>query len=137
MKKALARRIITDFHSADAATLAQKDFEAKFRSKGVDPNALLFDLVGAVCRFDALLVKELGLCNSKTEAQRQIKAGAVSLAAGDLDNPVWEKVTDPAAEFDPTAYPRSKDYLDMVFKVGRKQSRVRFKFQPNPSQPNP
>jgi tyrosyl-tRNA synthetase len=130
VKKALARRIITDFHSADAAEQAQKDFEAKFRSKGVDPNAPLLDRVGAVCRFDTRLVEELGLCKSKSEAQRQIKAGAVSLAAGDLDNPVWEKVTDPAAEFDPSAYPRSKDYLDIVFKVGRKQSRVRFKFPP-------
>ena len=129
VKKALARRIITDFHSADAAEQAQKDFEAKFQSKGVDPNAPLLDLVGAVCRFDTWLV-ELGSCKSKSEAQRQIKAGAVSLAAGDLDNPAWEKVTDPAAEFDPSTYPRSKDYLDIVFKVGRKQSRVRFKFPP-------
>ena len=38
-KKALARRIITDFHSAVAAEQAQKDFEAKFQSKRVDPNA--------------------------------------------------------------------------------------------------
>ncbi len=130
VKKSLARRIITDFHSADAATQAQKDFEAKFRSKGVDPNAPLLDRVGAVCRFDTWLVEELELCKSKSEAQRQIKAGAVSLAVGDLDNPVWEKVTDPAADFDPSAYPRSKDYLDIVFKVGRKQSRVRIKFPP-------
>ena len=84
--------------------------------------------MGAVCRFDTLLVEELGLCKSKSDAQRQIKAGAVSLAAGDLDNPVWEKVTDPAAEFDPSAYPRNEDYLDIVFKVGRKQTRVRFRF---------
>ena len=129
VKKALARRIITDFHSADAATQAQKDFEAEFQSKGVDPNAPLLDLVGEACRFDTWLV-ELGSCKSKSEAQRQIKAGAVSLAAGDLDHPVWKKVTDPAAKFDPSAYPRSKDYLDIVFKVGRKQSRVRFNFPP-------
>ena len=133
VKKSLARRIITDFHSADAATQAQKDFEAKFRSKGVDPNAPLLDapldLVGAVCRFDAWLV-ELGSCKSKSDAQRQIRAGAVSLAVGDLDNPVWEKVADPAAEFDPSAYPHDQGHLDIVFKVGRKQSKVRFKFPP-------
>ena len=34
VKKALARRIITDFHSADAAEQAQKDFEAKFQKQG-------------------------------------------------------------------------------------------------------
>jgi tyrosyl-tRNA synthetase len=129
VKKALARSIIADFHSADGAEQAQKDFEAKFRSKGVDPNAPLLDRVGAVCRFDTWLV-DLGSCKSKSDAQRQIKAGAVSLAVGDLDNPFWKKVTDPAAEFDPSAYPRSTDHLNIVFKVGRKQSRVRFKFPP-------
>ncbi|MHB8653334.1 MAG: tyrosine--tRNA ligase [Terriglobia bacterium] len=129
VKKGLARHIIIDFHGGDAAEQAQKDFEAKFRSKGVDPNAPLLDLVGEVCRFDTLLVK-LDMCVSKSEAQRQIKAGAVSLAKGDLDNPAWEKVIDPAAEFDPSKYPLSKDHLDIVFKVGRKQSRVRFKFPP-------
>lgn len=132
-KKALARRIVTDFQSADAAKQAQKDFEAKFRRKGVDPNAPVLpaplDLVGVVCRFDTWLV-QLGSCKSKGEAQRLIKAGAVSLASGDLDHPVWMKVTDPAAEFDPSRYPHSRDYLDIVFKVGRKQSRVRFKFPP-------
>jgi tyrosyl-tRNA synthetase len=128
VKKALARRIITDFHSTEAAEQAQMDFEAKFRSKGVDPNAPELNRVGGVRRLDALLVEELGLCKSKSEAQRQIKAGAVSLAAGDLDHPIWQKVADPTAEFDPSAYPHNEDHLDIVFKVGRKQSRVRFRF---------
>lgn len=130
IKKALARRIITDFHSAEAAVQAQKDFESKFQSKRVDPNAQELERAGVVYRFDALLA-ELGSVKSKSDAQRQIKAGAVSLAVGDLENPVWEKVTDPAAEFDPCAYPRSSDHLEIVFRVGRKQSRVRFKFPPN------
>jgi tyrosyl-tRNA synthetase len=127
VKKALARLIITDFHGAEAAGQAQKDFEAKFHSKGVDPNAPLVDWTGAVCRFDTWLV-DLGSCKSKSDAQRQIKAGAVSLAVEDLDNPVWEKVTDPAAEFDPSAYARNNDYLDIALKVGRKQVRVKFRF---------
>jgi tyrosyl-tRNA synthetase len=128
-KKALARRVITDFHNADAAEQAQKDFEARIQSKGVDPNAPVLDRVGTVGRVDVWLV-ELGSCNSKSDAQRQIKAGAVSLAKGDLDNPVWTKVTDPAAVFDPSVYPRNADHLDFVFKVGRKQTKVRFKFPP-------
>ena len=49
------------------------------------------------------------------------RRGPCHLAAGDLDNPVWEKVTDPAAEFDPSAYPRNEDHLDIVFKVGASQ----------------
>jgi tyrosyl-tRNA synthetase len=128
IKKALARRIIADFHSGDEATHAQRDFESKVQGKGVDPNApvLRRDLAGGASRFDAWLV-ELGSCKSKSDAQRQIKAGAVSLAAGDLENPTWEKVTDPAAVFDPSAYPRGNDHIEMVFKVGRKQTRVRFK----------
>jgi tyrosyl-tRNA synthetase len=147
VKKALARRIITDFHSAEAARQAQDDFEAKFRSKGVDPNAEMHEIavthenqasqsavpsekvfqVGA--RLDTWLVN-LDLCKSKSDAQRQIKAGAVSLAVGDLDNPVWEKLNDPAGAFDPFAHPRDTNHLDVVFRVGRKQSRVRFKFPP-------
>jgi len=129
LKKALARRIITDFHSAEAAEQAQKGFAAQFQSKGIDPNASELDRVAAASRLDALLV-ELGLCKSKTEAQRQIKAGAVSMAAGDLDSPAWERVTDPVAEFAPSAYSGSKDRFEVVFKVGRRQSRVRFRFPP-------
>ena len=93
VKKALARRIISDFHDADAAAQAQKDFEAKFHSKGVDPNAPVnnIEVVGSVGRIDAWLVEQ-GMCKSKSEAQRHIKAGAVSLAVENLKNPVWEKV---------------------------------------------
>jgi tyrosyl-tRNA synthetase len=126
MKKALARQIITDFHSAQDAAEAQKGFEAQFQTKGIDPNAEALERPGVACRFDALLV-ETGMCKSKTEAQRQIKAGAVSVATGDLENPAWQRVTDPVAEFDPSAYPRSNDHLEVVLRVGRKQTRVRFK----------
>jgi tyrosyl-tRNA synthetase len=129
VKKALAREIITDFHSAEAAMQAQRDFEAKFQNRQVDPNAPFVDLLGTAGRFDSWLV-ELGLCKSKSEAQRQIKAGAVALAVENLDDPDWQKVTDPAAQFDPSAYPRNGDRLQMVFKIGRRQSKVRFKFPP-------
>jgi tyrosyl-tRNA synthetase len=143
VKKALARRIITDFHSADAATQAQKDFEAQFRSKGVDPSVQAqevsippqgleaTEVAGAKIgrRLDEWLTA-LQLSKSKSDAQRQIKAGAVSLAAGDLDNPAWEKITNPTAEFDPWVYRGERDQVEIVFKVGRKQSRVKFKFPP-------
>jgi hypothetical protein len=55
---------------------------------------------------------------------------AVYLAAGDLDNRAWEKITDPAAEFDPWVYRDDQDHIEVVFKVGRRQSRVKFKFPP-------
>jgi tyrosyl-tRNA synthetase len=141
VKKALARSIITDFHSADAATQAQNGFEAQFRSKGVDPSVQTQEVlvppqgleapeiagVKLGKRLDEWLTA-LQLSKSKSDAQRQIKAGAVSLAAGDLDNPAWEKVTDPTAEFDPWVYRDEQDHIEIVFKVGRRQSRVRFKF---------
>jgi tyrosyl-tRNA synthetase len=145
VKKALARRIITDFHGAEAATEAQKGFEAQFQSKGVGPSVQVHkisyprkdqapEIVGAVekvlqegMRLDTWLVN-LDLCKSKSGAQRQIKAGAVSIAAGDLDNPAWKKITDPTAEFHPGDYSGGQDNFEVVFKVGRKQSRVNFQF---------
>ena len=126
VKKNLAHRIITDFHGVEAATEARQGFEAQFQGKGIDPNAQELERAAAAGRLDAFLV-DLGLCKSKGDAQRQIKAGAVSLAAGDLENPAWQRVTDPVAEFDPSASPRRDGVLEMVFKVGRKQTRVRFK----------
>jgi tyrosyl-tRNA synthetase len=143
VKKALARRIITDFHSADAAAQAQKDFEAQFRSKGVDPSAETREVtvplkgLGAPELAGVKLGKRLDewltalqLAKSRSDAQRQIKAGAVNLAAGDLDNPAWEKIPDPKAEFDPWVYRREQDQIEVVFKVGRKQGRVMLKFPP-------
>jgi tyrosyl-tRNA synthetase len=143
VKKALARRIIADFHSADAAVQAQKDFEAQFRSKGVDPGVPTqeisvpargtegTELAGIKLgkRLDEWLAA-LQLAKSKSDAQRQIKAGAVNLAVGDLNNPVWEKITDPVAELDLWGYRGERDTLEIVFRVGRKQGRVRFKFPP-------
>jgi tyrosyl-tRNA synthetase len=143
VKKALARSIITDFHNADAATQAQTNFEAQFRSKGVDlsvetqeisvppqgPESPEFAGIKLGKRLDEWLTA-LQLSKSKSDAQRQIKAGAVSLAAGSLVNPVWEKITAPTAEFDPWIYRGAQDHVEIVFKVGRQQSRVRFKFPP-------
>jgi tyrosyl-tRNA synthetase len=141
VKKALARRIITDFHSAEAATQAQQDFESQFRSKGLDPGAQRVEVevppkdsiapqFGGVKlgkRLDEWLVA-VQLCKSKSDAQRQIKAGAVYIASGDLENPAWEKVADPAAEFDPWSYRQREKCAEIVFKVGRKQNRLLLKY---------
>jgi hypothetical protein len=122
---------------------AQKDFEAKFSSKGVDPGVPVQEVsvpprgtdgtelsgVKLGKRLDEWLAA-LQLAKSKSDAQRQIKAGAASLAVGDLSNPTWEKIADPVAEFDPWRYRGEQDKIEVVFKVGRKQSRVRFKFPP-------
>jgi len=127
-KKSLARRIVSDFHGEAQANQAQRDWERQFQGRGV-ANVPPLDHVGVVGRWDAWLV-EIGLCKSKTEAQRQMKAGAVSVAWGDLESPNWRKITDPVAVFDPYAYPRAQDHLDFAFKVGREQKPFRIKFPP-------
>ena len=66
----------------------------------------------------------LGLCKSKSEAQRLIKAGAVYLASGDLNPPNWVRIDDPAHRFDPAQY---HDYTEVAFKVGRNQCIYRLK----------
>jgi tyrosyl-tRNA synthetase len=144
VKKALARRIIADFHGDDAAKRAQEDFEAQFSGKGVDPELQVHSVrvpadasAGLDCagvkvgkRVDEWLVA-LQLAKSKSEAQRQIKAGAVNLAVGDLANPAWNKLTDPAGEFDARGYLGGRDQVDLVFKVGRKQAHVLLKSSKN------
>jgi tyrosyl-tRNA synthetase len=143
VKKALARRIVTDFHGEAAGGPAQKDYEVKNEGKGVDPMVQAHEIsvppkgqgqpklfgIQVGKRLDDWLVT-LHLCKSRSEAQRQIKAGAVYLASGDLEHPAWQRVTDPAAEFNPWAYHGNPDHSEVVFKVGRKQYRVRFKFPP-------
>jgi tyrosyl-tRNA synthetase len=127
VKKALARRIVTDFHGSEAAEQAQKDFELKHASKGIDPNAPSVEIpFQAGVKLDAWLLN-LGLCKSKGDAQRQIKAGAVQVATGNLDNPVWQKFQDPTAAFE-LSVGDGRQPVDVVFKVGRKQTRVKFTF---------
>ncbi len=141
VKKALARRIITDFHGAEASTRAQDDFEAQFSGKGVDPELEIqvvtlpsrgvdgIDLGGVKVgkRLDEWLVA-LKLAKSKSDAQRQMKAGAVSLAVGELTSPEWKKIADPAAGFDPWEFRADEERIDFVFRVGRKQGRIQLDF---------
>jgi tyrosyl-tRNA synthetase len=143
MKEAMADLIVTSFHGREAAFQARMDFDHKYREKGLDRNAPQAEVevppmnhglpkfygVQVGKKIDDWLVT-LQLCKSKSEAQRQIKAGAVYLATGDLEHPEWGRITDPAAEFNPWAYHGNPDYTEVVFKVGRKQYRVKFKFPP-------
>jgi tyrosyl-tRNA synthetase len=139
VKKRLASEIVGEYHGADAAKQSRRDWEIKFEGKGIDPNAPLreahVERKGQISlsdsglqvgrRLDDWLVN-LELCKSKSDAQRQIKAGAVYLAAGDLDRPDWRRVTNPTEEFDPEWYRGRKNVAEIAFKVGRKQATVRF-----------
>ncbi len=89
-KKELARRIVGDFHSAEAAAKAGEDWARQFQKDEVPESAeeipVAFAEVGgsidssgrALIRLDRLLVK-CGLAASSTEAGRKLKQGAVRI----------------------------------------------------------
>jgi len=111
-KKFLARRIITDFHDAGAAAQAQRDFEARFRDKGLPSviEEISYHVSGKQKLFRLLV--GLKLFPSNAEAQRKIKERAVAMATGDSKQPDWKRLTDPTWEFDPSQYP------EVIFRIG-------------------
>ncbi|MGE4170602.1 MAG: tyrosine--tRNA ligase [Candidatus Margulisiibacteriota bacterium] len=74
----LAIRIVTQFHSAEAAVAALEEFKTIFVSKGVPTDMPIWALPQAPVRLDALLV-EAGISPSKKEASRLIAQGGVSI----------------------------------------------------------
>jgi tyrosyl-tRNA synthetase len=89
-KKDLARKIVTDFHSADAAAKAAEDWAKQFQ-KGETPDdveevAVRSAEIGSsidesgrtLVRLDRLLVK-CGLAESATDATRKLKQGSVRI----------------------------------------------------------
>jgi tyrosyl-tRNA synthetase len=115
VKKALARRIITDFHSAEAAVQAQQDFEAQFREKAL-PSVIesqVFPLNRPRKLFRLLV--DLKLFTSNSEAQRKIKEGAVYMAVANPGEATWQRLTDPTWELDPHQHPL------VTFRVGTRR----------------
>jgi tyrosyl-tRNA synthetase len=111
-KKDLARRIVTDFHSPDAATKAAEDWAKQFQKHEIpeDVEEVTVELTEDRVRLDKLLALA-GLADSVSDAARKVKQKAVKVN-GELN-------TDPAI------------YLDVkqqiTLEVGRKIKRVRFK----------
>ena len=146
-KKDLAHRIVADFHGDERADAARTQFEDQFERRVVPQEVAVKEevlplsrpqnrvpltgrekgfLVGA--KLDDWLV-ELGMSKSKSEAQRKIKEGAVSMMVGDSNESGWWKVTDPLFRLDPYGYSRLGNVLVLTFRVGRTLSRVRFNFK--------
>jgi tyrosyl-tRNA synthetase len=84
LKKALAKRIVQDFHSAEAAQAAEENWARQFQKDQVPENVevqsisrrdLQLDGTGNV-RLDKLLMLA-GLVSSASEGQRKLKEGAV------------------------------------------------------------
>jgi tyrosyl-tRNA synthetase len=78
-KQALARRIVSDFHSAEAGQEAQNAFDREVR-EGQQPTDI--ETVSAFPDWGSSLPKIVlgtGLADSRTDAERKIKSGAVEI----------------------------------------------------------
>ena len=108
-KKDLARKIVADFHSAEAAAKAAGDWAKQFQKDEVPdsvetkevPRSSIATKEGDGVRLDKLLV-QIGLATSSSDASRKIKEGAVRVNGNvtrspvipleDWDDPVWQEV---------------------------------------------
>jgi len=99
VKKRLARRIITDFHDAEAAEQAQKGFEEQFQKKSVPEDIESHDAysLGQPRELFRFLV-DLKEFASNSEAQRKIKAGAIHVDAGHPGPVNWVRLSNPTAK---------------------------------------
>jgi tyrosyl-tRNA synthetase len=97
-KKDLGRRIVADFHSADAASKAGEDWAKQFQKNEVPENVeeisvSIAEIGGsldesgrALARLDRLIVK-CGLADSTTDATRKLKQGAVRVDDTVINDP--------------------------------------------------
>ncbi len=113
-KMELATRIVTDFHSADAAKEAAVVFRRVVQQGQVPQDMPVFDLPdpmrqGSAIRVDKLL-REIGLCKSGAEANRKLKEGAVSINGSKQREMSYEL---DAAE------------VELVVQVGKKWAKVK------------
>ena len=134
-KKDLARRIVADFHSADAAAKAGEDWAKQFQKDEV-PEVVEYVLVpvddvilsglmqiegghSSNANFKPIRVDRLiriaGLAASNTEAAGKLKQGAVSLSNGNMQEiPISPKL----AAWVPMD-------TDLILRVGRRMKKVR------------
>jgi tyrosyl-tRNA synthetase len=90
-KKDLARRVVTDFHSAEAAEKAQEDWAKQFQKDEIPENVEEVVVEESKVRLDKLLA-QVGLADSVTDAARKVKQKAVKING--------EVMADPAAQLD-------------------------------------
>jgi tyrosyl-tRNA synthetase len=90
-KKDLARRIVTDFHSAEAADKAKEDWAKQFQKNEVPDDLEEVTVEENKMRLDKLLAR-VGLADSVSDAVRKVKQKAVKVNG--------EVSADPAAQVD-------------------------------------
>jgi tyrosyl-tRNA synthetase len=79
VKMRLARQIVADFHSAEVAAQAQADFDREVRG-GQEPDDIeTISLPPDAGSNLAKILVAAGLADSRTDAERKIKAGAVEI----------------------------------------------------------
>ena len=110
MKKELAARIVTDFHSAHAAAQADDDFAREVQQGGV-PSDIETVLLPAEARAASgvqvpKLLVAVGLAPSRTEADRLLKSGAV-----EINGARWTELLHPVGSM-------------MIIRAGKKWKRV-------------
>jgi tyrosyl-tRNA synthetase len=117
LKKALARSIVTDFHSSDAGESAERDW-VKQHQKGQTPDSIerVEIPVAEVAQSQPgselavhmdKLISRAGLAASRTEAARKVKEGAVKIDGEPISSPVF-----------------TLREMTFVLQVGRKMKRV-------------
>jgi tyrosyl-tRNA synthetase len=112
IKMDLARRVITDFHSPDAARQAEEEFRHVFQQRQqpaeVETRSLSIDEVRAksdgsmtggecVIKLDRLLAR-VGLAASVGEAARKLREGAVSINGERCREPHYRLVASRGSE---------------------------------------
>jgi tyrosyl-tRNA synthetase len=107
-KKDLARRIVTDFHSADAAAKAKEDWAKQFQNNEVPDDVEEVTIEESKMRLDKLLAR-VGLADSVSDAVRKVKQKAVKVNG--------EVSADPAAQID--------IHQSITIQAGRRIKKVR------------
>ena len=78
-KQALARQIVADFHSTEAATQAQADFDREVREGQVPADIETVSIPSGAGSSLPKILLGTGMVESRTDAERKIKAGAVEI----------------------------------------------------------
>ena len=79
VKMRLARQITADFHSREAADQAQADFDREVREGAAPTDMETVQLTPELAGSLPKILLAAGLADSRTDAERKIKAGAVEI----------------------------------------------------------
>jgi tyrosyl-tRNA synthetase len=92
LKKELARSIVADFHSPDAATKAAEDWAKQFQKheapEDVEEIVAVVELTGDGQVRLAKLLEKVGLADSVSDATRKLKQGSVKVNGLPVTTPV-------------------------------------------------